>query len=77
MKRIASCFACLALLAGCYGAGKEPGDDPNRNDETPGEGRPADRSQQPMSPDSPTTLDRTPAPAEGTDGSRAAEPKTP
>jgi len=41
MKRLLIVPSLLLLLAaGCYGPDREPGDDPNRSDETPGEGRP-------------------------------------
>jgi hypothetical protein len=66
------------MLAACYGPGKEPGDDPNRTDETPGEGRPAmDPAQLPVDKDRPTTLDRTPVADPGVKGNAGSEPKKP
>jgi hypothetical protein len=35
-------LAAMFLVAGCAKPGQEPGDDPTRNDESPGEGRPID-----------------------------------
>lgn len=41
----------LALsLAGCYGEGREPGDDPNRADEGPDGGRPETDPRQTVEP---------------------------
>jgi PBP1b-binding outer membrane lipoprotein LpoB len=77
MKRIATVLASLMLLVGCYEKGREPGDDPSRTDETPGEGRPVDPTQKPVAQDAPTTLDRAPIAQQGTDDSHKSEPKKP
>ena len=43
--------ALLALcLAGCYGEGREPGDDPTRSDEGPDGGRPEIDASQKVEP---------------------------
>jgi hypothetical protein len=38
------------MLAGCYGEGREPGDDPTRSDEGPTAGRPETDASQKVEP---------------------------
>ena len=41
MRGFMTAMCCVPLLlGGCYGPDREAGDDPNRADDTPGEGRP-------------------------------------
>lgn len=48
MRTLFSLLATMLFVAGCTDPGREPGDDPTSNNESPGEGRPADpRHRQP------------------------------
>jgi hypothetical protein len=38
-------LAALGFLAACHGPGQEAGDDPTRNNEGPGQGRPLDMDE--------------------------------
>jgi hypothetical protein len=60
------CSACalLTLLVGCYGPNREPGDNPNRADESPMEGRP--KSEAPAAADS--------SPPQSTNAASATDP---
>jgi hypothetical protein len=65
MRMLFSLLATTLFIAGCTDPGREPGDDPTRNNESPGEGRPADpRHRQPGDE---------PHPASGADNSRGTQ----
>ena len=42
MHPLSVLISALLLVSACHGPGREAGDDPTRNDESPGEGRPID-----------------------------------
>ncbi len=65
MRTLLSLLATMLFAVGCADRGREPGDDPTSNNESPGEGRPADaRHQQPGDE---------PNPANGADDSRGSQ----
>lgn len=58
MRALFSLIATLLMVVGCTEPGREPGDNPATNNESPGEGRPADpRHRQPNDEPNPASTD--------------------
>jgi hypothetical protein len=58
MRKSLCLLALLGFVAACHGPGQTAGDDPTRNNESPGEGRPMNGDPAARKPDQPASSEQ-------------------